>query len=112
MKLMLPSGISRRTLLSTLAALAVLPSMLLFTAAQAQTDPLSFWNDGPANDPRCRNNRELPAHSCLCPMMDCRVPGIFSPDGLDLGDVGYSGRRIYGTGTVARRGRKVAHNGA
>jgi phosphoglycolate phosphatase-like HAD superfamily hydrolase len=48
MKLMLPSGISRRTLLSTLAALAVLPSMLLFTAAQAQTDPLSFWNDGPA----------------------------------------------------------------
>jgi phosphoglycolate phosphatase-like HAD superfamily hydrolase len=48
MKLMLPSGISRRALLSTLAALAVLPSMLLFTAAQAQTDPLSFWNDGPA----------------------------------------------------------------
>ncbi len=49
MKLILPSGLSRRTLLSTLAALVVaLPSLLLFTAAQAQTDPLPSWNDGPA----------------------------------------------------------------
>jgi hypothetical protein len=48
-KPILPSSrISRRTLLSTLLALAVLPSLLLFTAAQAQTDPLPSWNDGPA----------------------------------------------------------------
>jgi hypothetical protein len=49
MKLMLPFGISRRALLSTLAALAALPSPLLFTAAQAQTDPLPSWTDGPAS---------------------------------------------------------------
>jgi len=47
MKLMLPSGISRRTFLSTLAALAVLPSLLLFTAARGQTDPLPSWAEGP-----------------------------------------------------------------
>ena len=48
MKLMLPSGISRRTFLSTLAALAALPSLLLFTAARGQTDPLPSWAEGPA----------------------------------------------------------------
>ena len=49
MKPILPSsGASRRTLLSTLAALALLPSLLLFNAAQAQTDPLPSWADGPA----------------------------------------------------------------
>jgi phosphoserine phosphatase len=46
MKLMLPSGISRRALLSTLAALAAVPSLLLFTDAKAETDPLPSWNDG------------------------------------------------------------------
>ena len=48
MKLMLLSGISRRALLATLAALAALPSPLLFTDTKAQTDPLPSWNDGPA----------------------------------------------------------------
>jgi hypothetical protein len=47
-------GASRRALLSAvaalpaLAALALLPSPLLLTAAKAQTDPLPSWNDGPA----------------------------------------------------------------
>ena len=49
MKSILPSSrISRRAMLSTLAALAALPPLLLFTAAQAQTDPLPSWADGPA----------------------------------------------------------------
>jgi phosphoglycolate phosphatase-like HAD superfamily hydrolase len=48
MKLMLPSGISRRALLSTLAALAAVPSLLLSTDARAKTDPLPSWADGPA----------------------------------------------------------------
>ncbi|MGO9110156.1 MAG: hypothetical protein ACLP9L_13080 [Thermoguttaceae bacterium] len=48
MKLMLPSGISRRALLSTLAALAAVPSLLLFADARAETDPLPSWADGPA----------------------------------------------------------------
>jgi len=48
MQLMLPSRISRRALLATLAALVALPPLLLFTAAQAQTDPLPSWNNGPA----------------------------------------------------------------
>jgi phosphoserine phosphatase len=48
MKLMLPFGFSRRTFLSTLAALAALPSLLLFTAARGQTDPLPSWAEGPA----------------------------------------------------------------
>jgi hypothetical protein len=49
MKPILPSSrISRRALLSTLTAFAVLPSLLLFTAAQAQSDPLPSWNNGPA----------------------------------------------------------------
>jgi hypothetical protein len=43
-------GASRRALaaLPALAALALLPSPLLLTAAKAQTDPLPSWNDGPA----------------------------------------------------------------
>jgi hypothetical protein len=49
MKPILPSsGVSRRTLLSTLAALALLHSLLLFNTVQAQTDPLPSWADGPA----------------------------------------------------------------
>jgi phosphoserine phosphatase len=41
-------GINRRALLSTLAALALLPSPLLLTAAKAQTASLPSWNEGPA----------------------------------------------------------------
>ena len=49
MKPILPSSrIGRRALLSILAAFAVLPSLLLFTDAKAQTDPLPSWNNGPA----------------------------------------------------------------
>ena len=41
------SGVSRRTLLSTLAVLAVVPETLLPAAAQnATADPLPSWNDG------------------------------------------------------------------
>jgi phosphoserine phosphatase len=47
MKSILPSSrISRRAVLSTLAALAAVPSLLLFTDAKAETDPLPSWNDG------------------------------------------------------------------
>jgi phosphoserine phosphatase len=44
------SGISRRVLLSTLAALPVLPAPFLGSPARAQpdTDPLPSWNDGAA----------------------------------------------------------------
>ncbi|HEX9073415.1 MAG TPA: HAD family hydrolase [Pseudolabrys sp.] len=44
------SGISRRALVSTLAALPVLSGTLFFTSAPAQTaaDPLPSWNDGAA----------------------------------------------------------------
>ncbi len=46
-----PSGVSRRTLLSTLAVLPALSAPLLPIAAAAQTatttDPLPSWNDGP-----------------------------------------------------------------
>jgi hypothetical protein len=35
-------------LLPTLAALAALLSLIHFTNANAQTDPLPSWNDGPA----------------------------------------------------------------
>jgi hypothetical protein len=44
------AGMSRRTLLSTLAMLSVLPEMLLPAAAQTNTagDPLPSWNDGAA----------------------------------------------------------------
>lgn len=49
MNVILPSfGIGRRTLLSILAAMAALPSMFFFSAAQTQTDPLPSWTDGPA----------------------------------------------------------------
>ena len=49
MKPILPSsGASRRTLLSTLPALALLSSLLLVPTAQAETDPLPSWNNGPA----------------------------------------------------------------
>jgi hypothetical protein len=47
MKRRVPSpGISRRNLLSTLAALPVLSVPLLTVQAQAQTDPLPSWNEG------------------------------------------------------------------
>ena len=39
---------SRHTLLPTLAALAALLSLIHFTDANAQADPLPSWNDGPA----------------------------------------------------------------
>ena len=45
------SGVSRRTLLSTLAVLPSLSGVLLSRAAQAQVTagaPLASWNDGPA----------------------------------------------------------------
>jgi haloacid dehalogenase-like hydrolase len=44
------AGMSRRTLLSTLAMLSVLPEMLLPAGAQTNTagDPLPSWNDGAA----------------------------------------------------------------
>ena len=44
------SGISRRALVSTLAALPVLSGTLFSTSAPAQTaaDPLPSWNDGAA----------------------------------------------------------------
>jgi len=41
-------GIDRRALLSTLALLPALSGTLLPTSAQAQSDPLPSWNDGPA----------------------------------------------------------------
>jgi phosphoglycolate phosphatase-like HAD superfamily hydrolase len=46
------SGISRRVLLSTLAALPVLPAPFLRAPALAQagTDPLPSWNDGAAKE--------------------------------------------------------------
>jgi phosphoglycolate phosphatase-like HAD superfamily hydrolase len=40
--------ISRRSLIASLAALAVTFGLLLPTAASAQSDPLPSWNDGPA----------------------------------------------------------------
>jgi phosphoglycolate phosphatase-like HAD superfamily hydrolase len=40
--------ISRRSLIASLAALAVSFGLLLPTAASAQSDPLPSWNDGPA----------------------------------------------------------------
>jgi hypothetical protein len=39
---------SRRFMLSVLAAMPALPALLRPGAAQAQTDPLASWNDGPA----------------------------------------------------------------
>jgi hypothetical protein len=49
MNVILPSfGMGRRGLLSAMAVLAALPSLLLFSAAQAQTDPLPSWANGPA----------------------------------------------------------------
>jgi hypothetical protein len=43
------SGISRRVLLSTLAALPILPAPILRSTALAQAaDPLPSWNDGAA----------------------------------------------------------------
>lgn len=42
------AGPSRRTLLATLAAIPVLPDLLLPTAAQAQDQPLASWHDGAA----------------------------------------------------------------
>ncbi len=48
-KTSLRSGVSRRTLLSALAVLTVLPETLLPAAAQTATgDPLPSWNDGVA----------------------------------------------------------------
>jgi hypothetical protein len=43
-------GFSRRALVSTLAAIPILPELLYPNAAQAQapTAPLASWNDGPA----------------------------------------------------------------
>jgi hypothetical protein len=40
--------ISRRSVIASLAALAVTFGLLLPTAASAQSDPLPSWNDGPA----------------------------------------------------------------
>jgi phosphoglycolate phosphatase-like HAD superfamily hydrolase len=49
MKSIFPScRVSRHTLLPTLAALAALLSLIHFTDANAQNDPLPSWNDGPA----------------------------------------------------------------
>ena len=42
------SGVSRRALLATLAAVPALPQVLLPTAAWSQATPLTSWNDGPA----------------------------------------------------------------
>ena len=43
-----PSVASRRFMLGVLAALPTLPTLFGATTAQAQTAPLSSWNDGPA----------------------------------------------------------------
>ena len=45
-----PSGINRRRLLTTAATLSLLftPALPLLRQAQAQTDPLPSWNDGPS----------------------------------------------------------------
>jgi haloacid dehalogenase-like hydrolase len=43
-------GVSRRVLLSTMAALPALIGPLRSTAAVAQTDQLPSWNDGPTRD--------------------------------------------------------------
>jgi hypothetical protein len=49
MKSIFPScHVSRHSLLPTLAALAALLSLIHFTDANAQNDPLPSWNDGPA----------------------------------------------------------------
>jgi hypothetical protein len=49
MNVILPSfGMGRRGLLSAMAVLAALPLLLLFSAAQVQTDPLPSWAAGPA----------------------------------------------------------------
>jgi hypothetical protein len=40
--------ISRRSMIASLAVLAVTLALLLPTAAAAQSDPLPSWNDGPA----------------------------------------------------------------
>ena len=40
--------ISRRSMIASLAALAVTFGLLLPTTASAQSDPLPSWNDGPA----------------------------------------------------------------
>jgi hypothetical protein len=47
------AGLDRRTLLSTLAAVPVLPGLLSIRCAQAQTptSPLASWNDGPQDRP-------------------------------------------------------------
>ena len=44
-----PSGINRRRLLTTAATLSLLfaPALPFLRSAQAQTDPLPSWNDGP-----------------------------------------------------------------
>jgi phosphoglycolate phosphatase-like HAD superfamily hydrolase len=49
-KISTSTGFNRRALLSTLAALPILPELLYPNAAQAQapTAPLPSWNDGPA----------------------------------------------------------------
>ncbi len=48
MKPIVPSGISRRLLLTTAATSSILfaPALPSFSRAQAQTDPLPSWNDG------------------------------------------------------------------
>ena len=45
-----PSGINRRRLLTTAATLSLLfaPALPFLRSAQAQTDPLPSWNDGPS----------------------------------------------------------------
>ena len=45
----MPSGINRRGLLTTAATLSLLfaPALPILRQAQAQTDPLPSWNDGP-----------------------------------------------------------------
>ncbi|HEY7242543.1 MAG TPA: hypothetical protein VH678_01505 [Xanthobacteraceae bacterium] len=45
---MKPAGINRRALLSTMVVLPTLSETLLAIPAQAQTDVLPSWNDGPA----------------------------------------------------------------
>src|SRR5271166_6957825 len=39
---------SRRSMLGVLSALPALPALFGVTPAQAQTEPLPSWNDGPA----------------------------------------------------------------